>query len=90
MRGVFIDEPLEKTYLTLSENLTYVDNGRTAGPIETKEEPPVNTKADVILIKPLKKTGHSTGSFLAVDCATRMLKRANNLGYTPCVLHTQS
>lgn len=81
MRGASIERTVEKDFLNLEQKLkTYVDNGRIASPIEPKEEPPVNIRVDATLIKPLKKTGSFTGSFLAVDCATRTLKRANNWG----------
>jgi len=37
-------------------------------------------KPDVSLIRPLNKITTYTGSFVAVDCSTRTLKRANNWG----------
>jgi len=58
----------------------YVDKGRVAGGAEVREEPLIAVKPDASLIKPLKKTRTYNGSFVAVDCSTRTLKRANNWG----------
>jgi hypothetical protein len=60
VKGRSIDRTVERDFFDLERKpKTYVNNGRIAGPIETKEEPPVNTKADVTLIKPLKKQATS-------------------------------
>jgi hypothetical protein len=58
----------------------YIDKGRVAGGAEVREAPLVSVKPDASLIKPLKKINTFPGSFLAVDCSTRTLKRANNWG----------
>jgi len=58
----------------------YVDKGRVAGGAEVREEPMIAVKPDASLIKPLKKISTYDGSFVAVDCSTRTLKRANNWG----------
>jgi hypothetical protein len=58
----------------------YADKGRVAGGTEVKEEPMISVKPDATLIKPLKKVNMHHGSFTAVDCSTRTLKRANNWG----------
>jgi hypothetical protein len=58
----------------------YVDKGRVAGGAEVREEPMISVQPDASLIKPLKKISAHAGSFIAVDCATRTLKRANNWG----------
>lgn len=58
----------------------YVDKGRVAGGAEVRKEPMISVKADASLIKPLKKINTYTGSFVAIDCSTRTLKRANNWG----------
>ena len=58
----------------------YVDKGRVAGGAEVRTEPLISVKPDASLIKPLKKITTYTGSFVAVDCSTRTLKRANNWG----------
>ena len=58
----------------------YVDKGRLEGASEVKEEPMVKVKPDPSLVKPLFRKTDSKGSFIAVDCSTRTLKRANNWG----------
>jgi hypothetical protein len=58
----------------------YVDKGRVAGSAEVRKEPLIAVKPDASLIKPLKKVTTYVGSFMAVDCSTRTLKRANNWG----------
>jgi hypothetical protein len=58
----------------------YVDKGRAAGAAEVREEPLIGVKPDASLITPLKKANAHDGSFVAVDCSTRTLKRANNWG----------
>jgi hypothetical protein len=58
----------------------YVDKGRVVGGAELREDPLVAVKPDASLIKPLKRMNSFTGSFMAVDCSTRTLKRANNWG----------
>ncbi|MCW4045546.1 MAG: hypothetical protein NWE94_08535 [Candidatus Bathyarchaeota archaeon] len=58
----------------------YVDKGRVAGSAEARVEPMVAIKPDASLIRPLKKVSTHTGCFIAVDCSTRTLKRANNWG----------
>jgi hypothetical protein len=58
----------------------YVDRGRVAGHVEVRGEPVIAVKPDISKIKPLKKVSNYKGQFLAVDCSTRTLKRANNWG----------
>lgn len=58
----------------------YVDKGRVTGAIEVREEPVISAKPDISLMKPLKRIKSFNGHFLAVDCSTRTLKRANNWG----------
>lgn len=58
----------------------YVDRGRMALGSQVKEEPLIAVKPDASLIKPLTKVTTYMGNFLAVDCSTRTLKRANNWG----------
>jgi len=57
----------------------YVDKGRVAASVEAREEPLITVRPDAANIKPLKKVGCDK-QFLAVDCSTRTLKRANNWG----------
>jgi hypothetical protein len=58
----------------------YVDKGRVAGASEVREAPMANVKKDTGLIKPLRRRRDFVGSFMAVDCSTRTIKRANNWG----------
>jgi len=58
----------------------YVDKGRVTGYMEMKEEPVIAVKPEVSKFRPLKKVSSYGGRFLAVDCSTRTLKRANNWG----------
>jgi len=58
----------------------YVDKGRVAGGAEVRKEPLISVKPDASLIQPLKKITTYNGNFIAVDCSTRTLKRANNWG----------
>jgi hypothetical protein len=70
-------EDLTEMKRKLSE---YVDKGRVVGYTEVKEEPTISVKPDKSKIKPLKRMNEYKGHFLAVDCSTRTLKRANNWG----------
>ena len=58
----------------------YVDKGRVEGATEAREEPMINVKPDASLLKPLQRKTAFSGGFMAVDCSTRTLKRANNWG----------
>jgi len=58
----------------------YVDKGRLALNDHVEDEPLAALKPDPSLIRPLNNVGAYQGSFLAVDCSTRTLKRANNWG----------
>jgi hypothetical protein len=58
----------------------YADKGRVAGPQEMKSESMVNVRPDASRIRPLNSVDSYQGRFLAVDCSTRTLKRANNWG----------
>ncbi len=58
----------------------YADKGRAPGASEVREESIIAVKPDVAKIKPLNKVNNYDGQFLAVDCSTRTLKRANNWG----------
>ncbi len=72
---------IEVDFLEMEKKLKcYVDKGRVACAVEVKEAPTLSVKPDVSLIKPLKKMSVFKGSFMAVDCSTRTLKRANNWG----------
>jgi len=58
----------------------YADKGHVSGVAEVGEEPGMSVKPDASLIRPLEKQNGFSGSFVAVDCSTRTLKRANNWG----------
>jgi hypothetical protein len=58
----------------------YVDRGRQIGFRDIKQQPLIVTKPDRDKIKPLKKVKSCDSRFLAVDCSTRILKRAHNWG----------
>ena len=58
----------------------YIDRGRKIGYRDIKQQPLIATKPDKTKIKPLKKVETCDSQFLAVDCSTRTLKRANNWG----------
>lgn len=70
-------EDLEAMKRKLGE---YVDKGRTVGYREVRKEPVIAVRPHRSKIKPLKKISNYEGRFLAVDCSTRTLKRANNWG----------
>ena len=72
---------LEADFAEMERKLKcYVDKGRVAGGAEVREEPMISAKPDPSLIKPLRPLDDFPGSFIAVDCSTRTLKRANNWG----------
>jgi hypothetical protein len=58
----------------------YIDKGRIVLGSQVKEEPLIAVKPDASLVRPLTKVTTYMGNFLAVDCSTRTLKRANNWG----------
>jgi hypothetical protein len=58
----------------------YADKGRIIESDKVRTEPIIAVKPDKSKIKPLKKIESYDGRFLAVDCSTRTLKRANNWG----------
>jgi len=58
----------------------YVDRGRQIGFQNIKHQPLIVTEPDRDKIKPLKKVKSCNSRFVAVDCSTRILKRAHNWG----------
>jgi hypothetical protein len=58
----------------------YVNKGRTIGFHEVRKEPVIAVTPDKSKIKPLRKMKSCDVHFMAVDCSTRTLKRANNWG----------
>jgi len=76
-----MDDKINEDFTEMEKKLRlYVDKGRVTGTVEVREEPVTAVKPDKSLIKPLKKISRFNGHFLAVDCSTRTLKRANNWG----------
>jgi len=72
-----ISEDLAEMKKKLGE---YVDKGREVGYREVRKEPVIAVKPDKSKIRPLRKMKKCDVHFLAVDCSTRTLKRANNWG----------
>jgi len=72
-----INENLAEMKKKLKE---YIDKGREVGHREVKKEPVIAVKPDRSKIRPLRKMKKCGMHFLAVDCSTRTLKRANNWG----------
>jgi len=72
-----ISEDLAEMKKKLSE---YVDKGRVVGFREVGKEPVIAIKPDKSKIKPLRKMKSCDVHFMAVDCSTRTLKRANSWG----------
>lgn len=76
-----MNQTLEPDLAEMEKKLKcYVDKGRVTSGAEIIEEPLFYVKPDPALIKPLQPLTTFTGSFIAVDCSTRTLKRANNWG----------
>ena len=76
-----MDQKVEVDLADMEKRLKcYIDKGRLAGSAELRKEPVISVRPDASLIKPLKKVTTYNGSFIAVDCSTRTLKRANNWG----------
>ena len=76
-----MNQAVEKDFTEMEKKLKcYVDRGRVAGASDALEEPLLNVKPDASLVKPLRRRSDFAGSFMAVDCSTRTIKRANNWG----------
>ena len=72
-----ISEDLAEMKKKLGE---YVNKGRAVGFHEVRKEPVIAVTPDKSKIKPLRKMKSCDVHFMAVDCSTRTLKRANNWG----------
>ena len=72
-----ISEDLAEMKKKLGE---YVNKGRVIGFHEVRKEPVIAVTPDKSKIKPLRKMKSCDVHFMAVDCSTRTLKRANNWG----------
>jgi hypothetical protein len=76
-----MNEDVKADFVEMEKKLKlYIDKGRVTGSIEVREEPAISVRPDASKIKHLKKMSRFSGSFVAVDCSTRTLKRANNWG----------
>ena len=76
-----MNQAVEKDFTEMEKKLKcYVDRGRVAGASDAREEPMITVKPDASLVKPLRRRSDFAGSFMAVDCSTRTIKRANNWG----------
>jgi len=76
-----LDKSIEVDFTEMEHKLKfYIDKGRIALGSQVKEEPLITVKPDASLMRPLKKVTTYMGSFIAIDCSTRTLKRANNWG----------
>lgn len=76
-----MNDNIKADFVEMEKKLRYyMDKGRITGSVEVREEPVMAIRPDASLIKPLKRMSGFSGSFVAVDCSTRTLKRANNWG----------
>jgi len=58
----------------------YAEEGRVVGFNNSKEEPTIAVRPEKTRISPLRKMKDCDVHFIAVDCSTRTLRRANNWG----------
>jgi hypothetical protein len=58
----------------------YTQLGISSNPNDSLEEHTISIKPEAANIKPLKRIDSFCGTFVAVDCSTMTLKRANNWG----------
>jgi len=72
-----ISEDLAEMKKNLSE---YIGKGRMVGHREVSGGRVIAVKPDESRIKPLRRVDDCSTHFIAVDCSTRTLKRANNWG----------
>jgi hypothetical protein len=76
-----LEKSIEIDFVEMENKLKcYVDKGRIAAGNQVKEEPLIAVKLDASLVRPLEKVTTYNDCFIAVDCSTRTLKRANNWG----------
>ncbi len=76
-----MEKAIESDFNAMEKKLRYyVDKGRVEAATEVAEEPMIKVRPDPSFVKPLTKRKDFGGSFMAVDCSTRTLKRANNWG----------
>ena len=76
-----MSEGVEHDLTDMAKKLAeYINRGRMLGFREAREEPVMAVKPERSKVRPLTKMETYDGNFLAVDCSTRTLKRANNWG----------
>lgn len=76
-----MNEKISADLSLMTEKLKeYVEKGRAISFGDVKEEPTIAVKPEKTRIQPLKKTSVCDVPFIAVDCSTRTLRRANNWG----------
>jgi hypothetical protein len=76
-----MNDKIMEDLVEMKKKLTeYINKGRVVEFHGVREEPAMAVKPDRCKIKPLVKMKQYEGNFLAVDCSTRTLKRANNWG----------
>jgi hypothetical protein len=81
LEGWLISVKIQKDLTDMKKKLSkYVDKGRAVGYEEVRKEPVIAVKPEKSRIKPLRRMKSCDVHFLAVDCSTRTLKRANNWG----------
>jgi hypothetical protein len=76
-----MNEKVTKDLSFMNERLKeYVEKGRAISFSDIKEEPVIAVRPEKSKIRPLKKMPTCDVHFMAVDCSTRTLRRANNWG----------
>jgi len=76
-----MNDKIQKDLAEMKKKLSeYVNKGRVMGVNEVRKKPVITVKPDKSKIKPLRKMKSCDVHFMAVDCSTRTLKRANNWG----------
>jgi hypothetical protein len=76
-----MNEKMIKDLSLMKEKLKdYVEKGRAISFGDVREEPVIAVKPEKSRIRPLEKMSSCDVHFIAVDCSTRTLRRANNWG----------
>lgn len=76
-----MNEKIMKDLSFMKEKLkVYVEKGSAMGFGDVREEPVIAVKPEKSNIHPLRKMPACDVHFMAVDCSTRILRRANNWG----------
>ena len=76
-----MDDIIVKDLCVMRDRLKeYVEKGRAVGFSDIKEEPIIAVRPEKSNLHPLRKMNTCDANFMAVDCSTRTLRRANNWG----------